>query len=699
MAMPPSGRRGCRNASVSAAFRLPRMEALEGLRWRTLIWRFPAWDSVMAEDPFELWLGRVGADRPFAHQLRKAANLAGGAGRSSAARARHFDGSRIGRGSGVGRLLGASDRFAGTRARRVVVKARFVKLAGKGAKGAAAHLRYLQRDGTTREGERGTLYAADHDVADDKAFLERGVGDRHQFRFIVAPEDGAQYDDLKPLVRRWMAQVEEDLGTKLDWVAVDHFNTGHPHAHVLVRGVDDRGQDLIIAREYIGRGLAARAAELVNLDLGPRTDREIFEGRQREVMQERFTAIDRRLLVAREADGLVSSWHGDSVEQGLRAARLGTLVRMGLATDEGNGRYRLADDLEATLRAMGRRGDIIAAMHAQLKAQAPEVHPQDYAIYEPAEGKPLVGRVVATGLADEHRDRHYLIVAATDGRCHYVDLGNRSLSEVGDHPEIVRVSPVPAGIRDADRAVAEVAAANNSIYSVDRHLRHDASASQRFAEAHVRRLEAVRRGGGEVERMPDGSWKIDTDHLDKVLAFERGAAAARPVAIETLAERPVLELVRHNGLTWLDEQHVSKEPEMLGGGFGAQVRQALALRRQWLIEEDLAWRDGDTIRFRANLLTELRRRELRQVAGQLSKEMGLGYSEHRGGAIEGTYRRAVQVGAAKYAVIEKSREFTLVPWRPVLEKQIGRTVTGTDRGGTISWTFGRQRSGPEIGGV
>lgn len=674
------------------------MEALEGLRWRTLIWRFPARDSVMAEDPFELWLGRVGADRPFAHQLRKATNLAGGAARSSAARARHFDGSRIGRGSGVGRVLGTSDRFSGIRARRVVVKARFVKLAGNGAKGAAAHLRYLQRDGTTREGERGTLYAADHDVADGKSFLERGVDDRHQFRFIVAPEDGAQYDDLKPLVRRWMAQVEHDLGTKLDWVAVDHFNTGHPHAHVLVRGVDDRGQDLIIAREYISRGLAARAAELVNLDLGPRTDREISEGRRREIGQERFTSIDRRLLAAREADGLVSSWHGDSVEQGLRAARLGTLARMGLATHEGKGRYRLADDLEATLRAMGRRGDIIATMHAQLKERAPEMHPQDYAIYEPAEGKPLIGRIVATGLSDEHRDRHYLIVAATDGRSHYVELGNWSLSEMGDHPEVVRVTPVIAGIRDVDRTVSDVAAANNGIYSVDAHLRHDASASQRFAEAHVRRLESVRRDGGEVERMPDGSWKIDADHLDKVLTFERRAAAVRPVEIETLAERPVLELVRHNGVTWLDEHHVAKEPEALGGGFGAQVRQALVLRRQWLIEEDLAWRDGDTVRFRANLLTELRRRELRQLADQLSKEMGLGYSEHRGGAIEGTYRKAVQVGAAKYAVIEKSREFTLVPWRPVLEKQIGRTVSGIDRGGAISWTFGRQRSGPEIGG-
>ncbi|QDX25217.1 DUF3363 domain-containing protein [Sphingomonas suaedae] len=653
----------------------------------------------MADDDFELWLGRVGADRPFAHQLRKAVNLAGGAPRSSATRARRFDGSQIGRASGIGRVLRSSDRYAGFRARRVVVKARFVKLAGKGASAAVAHLRYLQRDGTTREGERGTLYGPDRDIADGRAFLERGAGDRHQFRFIVAPEDGAQYDDLKPLVRRWMSQVEQDLGTKLDWVAVDHFNTGHPHSHVLVRGVDDHGKDLIIAREYIGRGLAARAAELVNLDLGPRTDREILEARQREIAQERFTSIDRRLLAARDIDGLVSSWNKDGIEQSLRAARLGTLARMGLATEGEKGRYRLADDLEETLRTMGRRGDVIATMHEQMKSHAPEVPPQDYAIYDPAEGKPLVGRIVATGLADEHHDRHYLIVAATDGRSHYVELGRRSVSQTLDHPEIVRVVPRVPEVREVDRTIADIASANGGIYSVEHHLRRDASASRHFAEAHVRRLEALRRGRVGVERLADGSWKIAPDHLEQVLAHERSAAAAGPVELETLSVMRLDQQHSHDGVTWLDEQQLSDAPEPLARGFGAQVRQALALRRQWLIEQGFAWRDGDVIRFQQGMLDELRRRELRQVAGQLSKELGLGYTEYRGGKIEGIYRRAVQIGASKVAVIEKSKEFTLVPWRPALENQLGRHVSGIVRGGSISWSFGRRRPGPELAGV
>jgi type IV secretory pathway VirD2 relaxase len=648
----------------------------------------------MADDEFELWLGRAGHDRPLAHRLRKAVNLAGGIKRVGDARSRRFDGSRIGRGSGIGRVLGSSDRYAGARERRVVVKARFVKLAGKRS-AAAAHLRYLQRDGTTREGGRGSLYGAERDTVDGKAFLERGAGDRHQFRFIVAPEDGAQYEDLKPLVRRWMKQVEADLGARLDWIAVDHFNTGHPHSHVLVRGIDERGQNLIIAREYMSRGLAMRAAELVNLDLGPRTDREILDASRREIDQERFTGIDRALLRARDTDGLVSAWHPDSTEQSLRAGRLGTLSRMGLAIEEERGRYRLDATLEPTLRAMGRRGDIIALMHEQMKRDASEVQPQDYAIYDPTKGEPLIGKVVARGLADEHGDRMYAIIAATDGRSHYVEMGEGPFSSKPSG--IVRVNPVAVALRPADRVIAEVAASNGGIYSVEQHLIHDPTATPRFAEAHVRRLEAMRRAGAGVERQQDGSWTIAPDHLDRARAFENAAAAAKPVSLEALSAEPLERLASRDGVTWLDEQLASPVPDKLGSGFGAEVRKALVLRQQWLIEHGLASREGDGVQLRAGLIAELRQRELRQVAAQLSQELGLDFAEHRGGRVEGIYRKPVQVGSAKFAVIEKSREFTLVPWRQVLDKQIGRHVAGFDRAGSINWTFGRGRAGPEIG--
>ena len=149
--------------------------------------------------------------------------------------------------------------------RRVVVKARIVRLKVT-SRAADAHVRYLQRDGTTRDGERGRLYGADTDAADGKAFTERGREDRHQFRFIVAPEDGDRLSDLRSFTRDVMRQMEEDLGTRLDWVAVDHFNTGHPHSHVIVRGRDEQGKDLIIAQDYITDGVRLRAQERATLE-------------------------------------------------------------------------------------------------------------------------------------------------------------------------------------------------------------------------------------------------------------------------------------------------------------------------------------------------------------------------------------------------------------------------------------------------
>ena len=641
----------------------------------------------MADDDFELWLGRIARERPFRHQVRRAVNLAGGFKRIAGSRARRFDGSRIGRGSAVGLVLGTSTRNSGPRSRRVVVKARIVRLAGKGAKAAVAHLRYLQRDGTTREGERGSLYSAELDSADGKAFLKRGTGDRHQFRFIVAAEDGAEYDDLKPLVRRLMTQAEEDLGTKLDWVAVDHFNTGHPHSHILVRGKDDQGKDLIIAREYITKGLRGRATDLVNLDLGPRTDHEIMRANLREIGQERFTGIDRRLLQSIDVDGLVAPIGSDGVEQSLRAGRLATLGRMGLAVEEHRGRWRLDDKLEQTLRAMGRRGDIIATLNREVRTKALAASPADYSIYDPADGdaQPIVGQIVSRGLSDEESDREYLIVDGIDGRAHYVDIGFGDGE--GREGGIVRIDPTQVAVRVADQTVADIAAANGGRYSVDIHLHHDPTATENFAQAHVRRLEAIRRATGAIEREPDGTWAIAPDHLDRALAYERQRGDREPVRIQPLAAMALEQMPAHNGNTWLDEDASVSQAHGSDGSFGSKVAEAVRRRQQWLVEQGLA--------DKPDRLAVLRRRELQRVAGQLSRELGSHFAEADSRfPIEGTYRRSVLVGNVRMAVIENSREFTLVPWRPVLERQIGKQVSGIMRGDDVSWSFGRQRSGP-----
>jgi type IV secretory pathway VirD2 relaxase len=617
-----------------------------------------------------------------------------------AIRSRRFDGSRIGRGASIGRLLSSRDRFGGLRARRAVVKTRLVRIGTKGMPAARAHLRYIQRDGVTREGTPGELYSAERDTADGKAFLQRCDGDRHQFRFIVSAEDGAEYPDLKPYIRRLMTQVEADLGTKLDWVAVDHFNTARPHTHIMLRGVDDTGQNLIIAREYISHGIRERAAELVTLDLGPRTDQEIEARLRHDIDEERMTAIDRRLIRSMDADRLVTSADRDPFQQSLRAGRLQKLASMGLADNVGGGRWQLAENLEGTLRTLGERGDIIRTMQRELTArnlQRPWIGRSLFAAGE-TDPEPVVGRVIARGLADEHRDRHYLLVDGVDGHAHYVDIGRSDAVAPIPEGAIVRVSARSLEVREADRVVAGVAAANGGRYSVDLHLRHDPSATQAYAETHVRRLDAMRRAGTGVEREPDGSWTISMDHVDRAAAYEARRHRDRPVEVEVLSARPLDQLRDADAATWVDRELASNAPlSIRDAGFGRDVRDAIAVRRRWLAEQNLADDGGGQVRLRANALAALQKRELLRVAGELSGELGKPFAEMQvGEAIEGRLVRKIDLVSGRFALVERSREFTLVPWRSVLERHIGKQASGIMRAEGVSWRLSRGRPGPEI---
>ncbi|MDR6623823.1 relaxase/mobilization nuclease RlxS [Caulobacter segnis] len=660
---------------------------------------------MSGDDEFEPRLGKPraagGRAKSYVSRVLGAAMLASGGRFGRASGRTGFTGARIGRGAGVAAVLATGDHRAGLRSRRVVIKISTPRLSGKGLATARAHLRYIQRDGVTREGLPGQLYGADTDRADGRAFLDRAQagGDARQFRMIVSAEDGARYDDLKPLTRRLMRQVEIDLGTRLDWVAVDHHNTGHPHTHVLIRGRDERGRDLIIAKDYLTRGLRERAQDLVSFDLGPISDQEIVARLTREAKQERLTSLDRRLLAAVDEDGLVSPRHGDPLQYAARAGRLQTLARLGLAREVAPTLWRLDEGLEATLRTLGERGDIQKTLYRALAEAGVERAASDQVVFEPrAPGqRPLVGRLVRRGLSDEVGDRHFMIIDGCDGRAHYIDIGKGAATEMIPDDAVVRVSPRSVEATVADQTVAEVARANGGRYSLDHHLAHDPAATAGFAQAHLRRLEALRRGGAGVERGADGTWTVPADHLARAAAFERRKALDAPVVVEVLSPLSVERQASALGPTWLDRELLSQAPEPLrDAGFGRAARQALAQRRQWLLQQDLAEQDGERILLRAGLMRRLEGMERADIAQAIAAETGLPYAAARqGDRIEGVLRRRIDLNSGPMALVEKSREFTLVPWRPVLEGREGRVVTGVVRGASISWSFGRER-GPSV---
>jgi type IV secretory pathway VirD2 relaxase len=171
------------------------------------------------------------------------------------------------------------------------------------------------------------------------------------------------------------------------------------------------------------------------------------------------------------------------------------------------------------------------------------------------------------------------------------------------------------------------------------------------------------------------------------------AAGRKRLSLATRSDLSVEAQVSASGATWIDRQLLAKESALSGGGFGAEVRQALDRRIDYLVEQNLARRQGQRVIFARDLLSALRRRELDAAAANLSAETGLSYRPSaEGDHVSGVYRRRVTLSSGRFAMIDDVMGFQLVPWRPALEQRLGQQVSGTlSRGGGIDWSFQRKR--------
>lgn len=563
----------------------------------------------MAKDEFTPRLGRI-RSTSTARPRRYLGRVVRAINRSSHGQRRRssWTGSRNGRGY----ASGATMRGFRPGQRRVIVKARIVRVRGGDLGAARAHLKYIRRDGVTREGDRGELYGPDSDHVDSHEFLEPAKEDRHQFRLIVAPEDGTDLGDLKPFVRDLMRQAETDLGTKLDWVAVDHFNTGHPHTHIVIRGRDDRGADLVIARDYMAHGFRTRASDLVTLELGPETADELQRKLAREIDAERFTRIDRMLL--RDADGgMLSSTHGrdDGQFRALRMGRLRKLERMGQAGELKPGLWQIAERTETVLRELGRRSDIIKTMQRCLKEAGIEHDARPFNIFKADDPSArMTGKVISLGLSNEITGGQFVVVDGIDGKLHYAEIGQPNASD-----------PLLQGLLVTLRGQRDGATASHR------------NQARLFLESHT----------------------------------------------------PLEQLPKAVGATWLDRQLLASQPSNLSDqGFGVEVQRALRQRQSWLIDNSYASERGEQLVTRRRLLQTLASKDVALAGTRLAKELGRPFRDGSEFDLKSAKTSgSIRLASGRFAVVQKGKEFTLVPWRQAMRFR-KRTLPGIEVGKWIS---------------
>lgn len=625
----------------------------------------------------------------FISQVLKEVSKAGG---KSVRKLGVRPGARLGRGHVAARFTGRSVQPG---SRRVTIKTRLVNLKQAGSRSTTTHLRYIEREGVGRDSEPGQAYGPTAENAALTAFEERGQGDRHQFRFIVSSEDAEQLDDLRTYTRHLMSRMEADLGTRLEWVAVNHWNTDNPHTHIVLRGKDDTGKDLIISRDYIAQGMRERASELATEWLGPRTELEIQECLRREVNQERWTSLDRTLQ--REAqDGLIhlNTSTGDpehKQQRTLLIGRLQRLQRMDLAHESAPGVWAVRTDAEQVLRTVGERGDIVRTMQRAMGGV-----PRDMAVFEPGENsRPVVGRVAAKGIADELYDRGYLVVDGIDGKAHYIALNAKVELEQYPVGAVVEARG-SADARAADKNIAALAV--DGLYRTDHHLTmvkgqaRPEREPREVVDTHVRRLEALRREN-IVERVSEGVWRIPADLPERGRQYDSQRLGG--VAVELRSHLPIERQTRVIGATWLDQQLIGSASGIANSGFGGDVREALRQRSDFLIDQGLATRRGQRVILPRNLLGTLRGREIEGAAKTIAAETGMIHCPVADGErVTGIYRRNVQLASGRFAMLDNGMGFSLVPWKPVIEQRLGQTMAAVVRGSNVSWGLGRQRGPP-----
>lgn len=372
---------------------------------------------------------RAQSARPFIAQALAGAKKAGG-GVSRSGRVVSGNRSRFGRGQ---RASIQANRLITARTRGAVIKARVVRHSGRAAP-LGTHLDYLRRDGVTRDGEKARLFGPGDGEADGRAFAQRCEDDRHHFRFIVSPDDALEMSDLRSFTSDLVGQMEKDLGTRLDWVAVDHWNTEHPHVHLIVRGVRDDGQDLVISRDYIKEGMRDRARDLITQELGPRTDLDIRRTLERQIETERWTQLDRQLVRDAGKSGIIDlAPRADQTPDEFHALKVGRLRRLevlGVAGQVGHSQWFIKPEAESVLRELGERGDIIKRMHRALTERGIERGSADYVIAAESLDVPIIGRLVERGLDDELKGTAYAVVDGVDGRTHHIKLPH--LDAAGD---------------------------------------------------------------------------------------------------------------------------------------------------------------------------------------------------------------------------------------------------------------------------
>lgn len=591
-------------------------------------------------------------------------------------------------------LMTRGNSFVGySSGQRVVVKARYVKhkagamSAGGGAASLRDHLKYVSRNEAGKDGEKAVLFNELEDGADRKSFLELCQNDRHHWRFIISPENGHQIEDFHGYVRGVMKLVEKDLETTLTWTAAVHYDTDDVHAHVIVRGVNDRGEDLVIGQDYVKEGFRRRAQEVATELLGERSREEIQKSQEKEIDALRVTSLDRfmekQMNEGRSLDVRAPTNFGKSVfYEGLIKGRLRFLATAGLAVENPPGVYALQEGYQDELRKIAQKNEAVKRLYGKVQDQSRLDGLSVYSLKD-GEGPTVTGRIIEKGVMDELYDRKFVVVQDMEANLHFVPVGEAKSYDTAEKGSLVTIKAGGQSTGKADVNIAMIAEQNNGIYDPAAHRAHidkeqtyiPEEDRDQYVQYHLKRMETLEKNE-IVKVLEGGRFQVPADVINQGEELtkkinEREKKRFYP-HLNVLSAEPVERIVHAEKKTWLDKELFKQSKKGPSIPYDDGVAQALSERRDWLVKNDLAIiQSNGEFALRGKAMQQLDTMEVYAAGRKLAEKFGLQFSDKKVKAGENVqYGGFVTLQTGTWAAVSKGKELqlALVGNEPNLER-------------------------------
>ena len=568
--------------------------------------------------------------------------------------------------------------------------------AGSGAKNLYHHVRYIGRSGAGQDETKAILFDRDNDGVDGKEFHELCKNDRHHFRMIISPENGHDIDNFRGYIRTVMSGMEKDLGTDLEWISAVHYDTDDVHAHVIVRGVNDRGKDLVIGRDYISFGVRAKAQEVATELLGERSLDEIQKSMEAEVDAMRITSLDR--FIDKQADDnqvidvrKKSNFGKSAHYEGLIKGRLRYLEVSGLAVEYPPGVYTLKEGYKETLAKLSMRDDVLKKLYSRVDTGLDNL--SIYSIRS-GEGSVVEGRIIDKGAMDEITDRKYIVLRDAQAKLHYVPVGEVGAYEDIQKGSLIRIRPGDKSTGKSDFNISKIAVKNDGIYDEQVHLAHIEKEQayikpedrKRYLDAHKKRLETLEKNGAVVD-LGKGRYEVPADivargaEITKIInAHESKRFYPR---MDILSAQPVEELVSKGKKTWLDKELYKQSIGKQGlAAYDAEISSALEKRKDWLVNLDLAYiQSNGEFALRDGALLRLDKLEVHKAGKKLARQANLTFNESKVRAGEQqTYLGYVELETGVWSVSMKGKVLQMAHLEKIPDFKRGAPVVYKDIG-------------------